>query len=105
MSSRPFQEQPAREVMSLDLAAVPFLDFAEGTRDVTVFLVIDLHGSGSAANFAGSTVGSAFLLALGDADDSDEPDSFLSPESDEQPHDDEHHRDGGAGEYAGESRG
>lgn len=92
-----------RAVVSLDRAGVPALLLALGTREVIVLAETASHGSGSAANFAGSTVASVFC-ALG-AEAEDEPDSFLLSESDEQPHDDEHHRDGGAGEYAGESRG
>lgn len=101
LSSRPFQEQLPREAVSLDVPGVPPLVLAFGTRSSIVFFAIDVQASGSAAYFAGSTVGSDFF-ALG-ADE--EPDSFASPESDEQPHDDEHHRNGGAGEYAGQSRG
>lgn len=91
-------------MVSLDVPGLPPLFFVLGTRSSIVFLPSDEEqASGSSANFAGSTVGSVFF-ALAEAE-APEPESFASPESDEQPHDDEHHRDGGAGEYAGQSRG
>lgn len=103
LSSRPFQEQPARAEVSLDVVSEPALLLALGTSEVIVFVEIALHGSGSSANFAerdrrhrllrarsGGGRGVRLLLAAGVR---------------RAAGDDEHHRDGGAGEYAGESRG
>ncbi|GAA2947692.1 hypothetical protein GCM10010446_36160 [Streptomyces enissocaesilis] len=67
---------------SLDLSVVPVLSFAPGTSESTVFFLIDLHGSGSFENTAGSTVGVADTVgeALADGDA-----SFSPSESEEQP--------------------
>lgn len=90
------------------MVAVPFLSFASGTRVSTVFVWIDLHGSGSVANAAFSSSADGLPLGLADEDapgflSPPEPESL--PESDEQPHDGEDHRDGCAGENASEARG
>lgn len=96
------------EDRSFDLAAVPLASLAFGTSDSMVFAAIALHGSGSLAYLAFSSAEEALPLGLADEDAS----AFLElplpeslPESDEQPHDREDHRNGCAGEDAGETRG
>lgn len=90
--SRLFQEQLPRVEISSDLPSLP--DLLSGTRSFSVFFDSALQDSGSLPYAAASTVGdgladaeAAAFAAL----------SVLSPEpeSEEQPHGDQHHGDGG----------